>query len=266
MKNIITSSFALAVLALFNLVYADSLLATKTSNEFGLSLSSYEYQEPGLMSNKGPKIGGDLQSTLAFPEKLWVRGDAHLAIGSVDYTSPTSGTANGESDWYLETRGLIGKDTWAFDRAMLSPYAGLGYRYLFNDARGTTNLGASGYRRQSNYLYLPIGMTYRVALEGKAQLVTELEYDQLIIGKQFTRMSDAGLGYNDLSNNQNRGHGFKLSAKYAQDNWAIGPYANYWNIAQSETLPLYQNGILVGHAWEPQNNTVEFGLKGSIRF
>lgn len=261
----ITAISMVATLAIASPAFADSSLATKSANEIGLSLSSYKYQEPS-MENKGTKMGGDFQSTLAMPEKIWVRGDLHFGIGSVDYSSPVSGKASGNPDWYFETRGLIGKDAWAFDGAMLSPYAGLGYRYLFNDARGATNLGAVGYRRQSNYLYLPLGITYRVALAGTAQLVTEAEYDHLIIGKQFTKMSDTGLGYSDLSNNQNRGHGFKLSAKYVQDNWAVGPYANYWNIAQSEIVPLYQNGALIGHAWEPQNNTVEFGLKGSMAF
>lgn len=267
MKNIFVLSMAVTTLMAVNAACADSSLATKTGNEFGFSLSSYQYQEPGLMSLKGVKAGGDIQATQVFQQEMWLREDGHVGIGSVNYTSPIAGNANGEPDWYLETRGLIGKDAWAFDGAMLSPYTGLGYRYLFNDGRGLTNTGYAGYRRQSNYLYLPLGMTYRVALASKAQLVTEAEYDYLIMGRQFTKLSDAGLGYSDVSNDQKRGHGFKLSVKYTQDNWAIGPYANYWNIGKSEVVPAIQNGAPTGFGLiEPQNNTVEFGLKASMGF
>jgi hypothetical protein len=44
------------------------------------------------------------------------------------------------------------------------PYAGLGFRYLYNDLRGTSSTGAIGYRRESHYFYVPLGVTLRVPL------------------------------------------------------------------------------------------------------
>ena len=171
----------------------------------------------------------------------------------------------GQPDWYLEARGLVGKD-WAINDAVFSPYIGLGYRYLANDARGFTDTGAVGYRRESRYLYLPIGVTHRIALNDLARLVTELEYDHFLSGTQISRLSDAGLGYGDVTNNQSSGYGLKLSVMYEKSNWAIGPYMHYWNIGQSDIAVLYQNGSPVGIGWEPKNNTVEFGVKARQQF
>jgi hypothetical protein len=60
---------------------------------------------------------------------------------------------------------------------------------------------------------------------------------------------------------------------YQKSKLAIGPYANYWNIGESDWVPLYQNGIPVLDnngiplgGVEPKNNTIEFGLKASQQF
>ncbi|MEQ1629620.1 MAG: hypothetical protein ABL873_03835 [Gallionella sp.] len=250
---------------------AESMLATRTGDEFGLSLSSYRYQEPGFMSNRGPKVGLDLRKTKAFQNTFFVRGDLRFAIGSVDYYAPTAGSATGQPDFYIETRGIVGKDE-TVGVSVLSVYAGLGYRYLYNDARGLTSGGAVGYRRESNYLYLPIGVIHRIALDEQARLVSEVEYDQWLVGQQLSKLSDNGLGWSDSKNFQHSGYGIKLSVRYEQANWAVGPYAHYWNVGDSFIVPLYQNGRPVYKnglqaGWqEPKNNTLEFGLKVSRQF
>jgi hypothetical protein len=238
-------------------------LKTQTGKNIGLSFSSYEYQEPGIMSLKGSKMGLDLRTTKVLQNEQFIRGDLRYAFGTVDYNG--SGSANGEQDWYIEARGLVGKD-WAINDAVLSPYTGLGYRYLFNDGRGISSTSYAGYRRESNYFYWPIGIIHRITLNDQARLESTLEYDHLLAGKQITSLSDTGQGFNDLTNNQNSGYGLKLSVMYQKNNWAMGPYAHYWNIGQSDTALLYKNGTLYGIAWEPKNNTVEFGLKASQQF
>ena len=204
------------------------------------------------------KVSGDR-------DKLIFRGDLRFALGSVDYDSNATGSANGDPDWYLEARGLFGKD-WVINEAVISPYTGLGYRYLFNDGRGLTSTGYSGYRRESNYLYLPIGMIHRIALNGQARLESTLEYDYLLAGTQNTSLSDVGAGYSDVTNNQSSGYGLKFSVMYLKSKWAIGPYAHYWNIGQSDTAIIYQNGSPAFIGVEPQNNTMEFGLRASQQF
>ena len=255
---------AIPALAVATMSGAESTtLETETDNVIGLSLSSYRYREPGVMSSQGGKIGLDLRATKVMQNDQIVRGDLRYAFGAVDYNG--SGSSSGHQDWYVEVRVLVGKD-WLVNDAAFSPYTGLGYRYLYNDARGLTSTGAAGYRRESNYLYWPIGVIHRNALNDDARLVATLEYDHLLTGKQISRLSDAGLGHDDVSNRQDKGYGLKLSVAYEKGNWALGPYAHYWSIGQSDIGLLFQNGTLVGAGWEPKNNTVEFGLKASQQF
>jgi hypothetical protein len=264
MKNITAVLVAIAMLPMTTSARAESSsLKTQTGYDIGLSLSSYKYQEPGYMSSKGVKMGLDLHTVKVLQNDLFVRGDLRYAFGTVDYNG--SGSDSGEPDWYIEARGLVGKD-WAISGAVLAAYTGVGYRYLFNDGRGITSTGYAGYRRESNYLYLPVGIIHRMAINDQARLESTLEYDRLLAGKQISRLSDAGL-LQDITNNQNNGYGLKLSVMYHKSDWAIGPYADYWNIGQSDMAAVYnQNGTLFGSGAEPKNNTVEFGLKGSKRF
>lgn len=242
---------------------SSSALISRTEKEISLSLSAYQYQEPYVMSSKGGKVGVDLHATKAWQNESFIRADLRYAFGLVDYQG--SGTSTREPDWYVEARGLFGKD-WAFNNVILSPYSGIGYRYLFNDARGITSTGYSGYRRESNYLYLPVGVIHRSKLNNQARLVNTLEFDYLLAGRQYSRLSDTGLGYGDAKNEQNSGYGLKWSVIYEKDNWTIGPYSHYWNIGRSVTERLIQNGSPVGVVWEPANNTVEFGLQFGKQF
>ena len=221
------------------------------------------------MSSKGAKMGLDMRATKVLQNDQFIRGDLRYAFGAVDYNSNNTGSASGEPDWYIEARGLVGKD-WAINGVVLAAYTGVGYRYLFNDARGFSCTGSTcfwGYRRESNYFYLPLGINHRIALNDRARLVSTLEYDHLLAGKQISRLSDGGQGYSDATNNQSSGYGLKLSVNYEKDNWAIGPYAHYWNIGQSDIVPEIQNGVPTGRGLlEPKNNTVEFGFKASQQF
>jgi hypothetical protein len=252
-----------------------SSLLTQTGNSISLSLSSYQYQEPGIMSLKGSKIGLDILGTQQIGERgLFIRGGLRYAFGTVDYNSNGSGNATGEPDWYIEARGLVGKD-WGVKGMVLSTYTGLGYRFLFNDGRGITSAGGQyyfGYRRASNYFYLPMGIIHRCVLNNHARLVNTLEYDHLLAGRQISRLSDGGQGDGDATNTQTRGYGLKLSIMYEKDNLAIGPYMSYWNISQSDVVPsiqngsqVYKNGLPMGWV-EPNNNTLEFGFKVSQHF
>ncbi|MEO8343144.1 MAG: hypothetical protein ABI536_04930 [Gallionella sp.] len=266
MKKMVAAFTIIAMLSVITAKADPLTLRTQTGYNLGWSVSYYQYQEPGLMSARGSKIGADLHATKVFENDLFIRGDLRVASGSVDYNSNGTGSASGEPDWYVEARGLIGKDWFINEAFVLSPYLGLGYRYLYNDGRGITSTGNGGYRRESNYFYLPVGIIQRVEMKDRARMEITLEYDHLLAGKQNTRLSDAGLGYSDVTNNQHSGYGLKLSVMYLKTNWAIGPYADYWNIAESESVLLYRYGSLYGLAWEPKNNTIEFGVKASHQF
>ncbi len=220
------------------------------------------------MSLQGVKMGLDLIVVKVLQNDRFIRGDLRYAFGTVDYNSNDTGSASGEPDWYIEGRALFGKD-WEINNAVLSPYTGLGYRYLFNDGRGTSCVGSTcyfGYRRESNYIYLPVGIIHRRAMTGPARLESTLEYDFLLSGVQVSRLSDGGAGYSDVTNNQNSGYGLRLSVMYQKSNWTIGPYLNYWNIGESDIAVVYRYGVPDSLGVEPKNNTVELGLKASQQF
>ena len=178
-----------------NAVHAQSVdLMSKSENSVGVTLSHYKYDEPSYMSLTAALAGFELSRTQSLgtnwpnTDQSWfVRGDLRYAIGKADYQSAQSGTLNDTPNWYLEARALVGKD---FDLGnyVLAPYVGLGFRYLHNDLR--TSDARQGYRRDSSYLALPIGLTHKMKLSNSSQLLTTLEYLHLIKGVQQARLSD----------------------------------------------------------------------------
>lgn len=240
-------------------------LATKTGNEIGVTVSGYKYTEPGLISIKAIKSGFDYSGTYAigseWPNRSsgWFgRGDLRFATGKGDYSSDLSGTLNDRPDWYYEVRGLIGKDFYFADYT-LSPYAGLGYRYLFNDLRGVSSTGVPGYRRESKYFTLPVGVIHKMNLANQAQLVTTVEYSHLIRGRQEAKLSDSNPATQDVGLTQRSGYGLRLGTMVRFARWSVGPSLILWRIKESDRI----NG---GLTFEPRNNTYEFGVKVAYNF
>jgi hypothetical protein len=257
MRHLYLGSTVLLVLACAPLQAAQ----TASGNEFGVSLGNYRYEEPGLMSLQGIKGGFDLRTTKAYPARLtFLRGELRYAGGTVDYTSNGTGSSSGEPDWYFEGRALVGRD-WLLKESTLSTYTGLGYRFLLNDGRGITSTDNPGYRRESTYIYLPAGIILRTGLNSGAEMIGSLEYDHLLSGNQFTKLSDTGLGYSDLDSKQTEGYGMKLRLSYVTPRWSAGPYMHYWNIADSAINPVYRNGVLYSYGLEPHNRTTEIGFE-----
>jgi len=245
---------------------------TRSGNELGVSISSYVYEEPSFgMSNKGDKFGVNHVGTAVLEDDWFIKDDIRFVIGSVDYVG--SGYQAGVPDWYAEARGILGRDI-QFGNSVFSPYIGIGYRYLFNDLRGYSSTGAIGYRRESNYLYLPIGVTHRFNLDETAVIATTLEFDKFVSGKQITRLSDLSgyLGYTgvtDVENRQETGFGYRAEVMYEMSDWAFGPFINVWRIDQSYFVLKYMlcEGAVGWCALsEPQNNTTEFGMKMRFKF
>ena len=75
-----------------------SPLQTQTGNNISISLSSYQYHEPGLVSLNGSKIGLNMQATQVWQSGLFFRGDLRYAFGTVDYDSNGTGSASGDLD------------------------------------------------------------------------------------------------------------------------------------------------------------------------
>jgi hypothetical protein len=237
------------------------LLLTRPGVEIGGQVAHYRYEEPGfakISGNRGGVIGA---ATFVNPEqRLFARIDVRESYGSLKYEG--SGTKTGIPDWITEARIVGGKDFLPGSGVSLSPYAGLGYRFLFNDLRGYSSTGAVGYRRYSNYFYAPIGLTSRISIDEQWVLAPTLEYDAFIRGRQISKLSDAGLGDPDVTNTQNGGFGYRVSIMAETGHWAFGPWLHYWHIRDSDLQRI--NATTLG--LEPANWTREAGFEVRYRF
>lgn len=253
-----TAGLVAAVCASAALAQRDPL-ATRGGWELGLQAAGYEYDEPLFATLEGERIGVSAAYTALGPDYLHTRLEARYSYAELDYTG--SGTLADVPDHLFEARALVGRDYRA-GRFVWTPYAGVGFRYLYNDLRGVSSTGARGYRRISRYYYLPVGVTLRVPMGGSWVLVPRLEYDAFANGKQRSYLSDTGIGFNDVTNRQGRGRGARGELAFEGPRWSFSLWSHYWKIKDSNVQP-----VGLGFAGlEPANTTHETGIELRYRF
>ena len=237
-------------------------LLTRPGLEVGAQAAHYHYEEPNVAKLIGLRVGGVGAFTFTQGDAFF-KADGRISLGDLKYQG--TGTQNSVPDFIFEVRFVAGADLQAEGGVVFSPYAGLGYRYLYNDLRGYTRSGGvlyAGYRRYSNYLYAPLGLTLRTGLSNGWVLAPTVEYDFFIRGSQTSMLSDAGLGDPNVTNAQNSGSGYRLALMAEKDHFVIGPWMHYWNIKDSERAAL--GGGRFG--FEPENWTREIGVEVRYRF
>jgi hypothetical protein len=244
-----------------------NLLLTRPGWEVGGQISKYKYEEPDFMNLEGERIGVVGAYTGTIPNRVYSRIDGRVSYGKLDYESVGTGTSSDIPDWTAEVRLVVGRDYLVGERFALSPYIGLGYRYLFNDLQGYSSTGHVGYRRYSQYWYAPIGLTMRMRTGAQWVFAPTVEYDAFIGGKQKTMLSDVAPGAPDISNDQDRGRGYRVYLMLEGRNWSFGPWLHYWNIKDSDVafIGFDSLGRPVG-GLEPANTTKEYGLELRYRF
>lgn len=232
--------------------------------EFGIELSHITYKEPDFnLIEKGIMYG--LAGSYTYHNNLMLKLEGNGSLGTVDYSSP-SGEINNIRDYMLEARVLGGYDVSLSPSFMITPYIGFGYRYLNDDSSGKiSSLGARGYERESNYFYSPIGLMAWIKLGQGWVMGPIAEYDYLWEGKQRSHLGDAVAGAPTVENQQKTGYGLrgsvKFQKKFAGTGLNIEPFIKYWNIKKSENE--YFN---FRYAYEPKNNSTEYGLILSVVF
>jgi hypothetical protein len=235
-------------------------LLTRPGWEVGGQIASYRYEEPGLMNLEGTRAGVVGAYTFASPNRVYGRIDLRSSYGSLKYEG--SGTLDDVPDWIFEARAVVGRDYLVGGGAAISPYIGLGYRYLYNDLRGYSSTGAVGYQRVSQYLYVPVGLTARFRTGERWVLAPTVEYDAFLGGRQHSQLTDTGIGYSDADNTQKHGYGYRAYLMLESGHWAFGPWLHYWNIKDSDIVPIG----LGAAAMEPANWTREYGVELRYRF
>jgi hypothetical protein len=235
-------------------------LLTRRGWEVGGQISSYRYEEPDFMNLTGNQVGAVGAYTFTSPNRVYSRIDLRIAYGPLTYQG--SGTQENIPNSIFESRVVIGRDYLTGDGAALSPFIGLGYRHLYSDLRGYTSTGAVGYQRVSQYLYIPVGLTTRFRAGERWVIAPTVEYDAFLGGRQYSQLSDTGIGYSDATNTQKHGYGYRAYLMFESGHWVFGPWLHYWNIEDSDIVP-----IGLGKAsMEPANWTREYGVELRYRF
>ena len=233
-------------------------LSTRPGWDLGLQAARYHYEEPDFMRLEGNR-GGLSAAYTEVEERRFGKLEGRYSYGKLKYEG--TGTQNGVPDHIFETRALAGADYHAGSVMSVSPFIGLGYRYLYNDLRGYDTVGGVtyfGYRRYSQYLYAPVGITARFAIGAGWALVPTVEYDYFIRGRQKSKLTDTGIpGLVDITNEQKHGRGYRASLTVEAGHLAFGPWVNYWRIKDSEVSAGF---------FEPANRTREAGVEVRYRF
>jgi len=254
---------------------------------YGLHMAvSYRIENPAQLNAIKQNFKDGRTYTKLRLEGRWARGD-------VDYDSYSTGSIDGVTNESTEIRGLICYEILFSDRTTLTPYAGFGYRSLTDDKRGIySSTGNWGYLRESKYFYIPVGMEFSHNLKERWVLRLKGEYDVFLEGKQESHMEDGGASMlsatdgryyvlDTLKNTQDIGLGIRGSIRLQKESdrfdFFIEPYARYWHIKESDHVQLTSEGGTVlwyldsgctipYTAYEPDNNTLEYGLLIGLNF
>ncbi|HSW38933.1 MAG TPA: hypothetical protein VLL97_05515, partial [Acidobacteriota bacterium] len=253
----------------------------ENSLEAGLEVFDYSYREEGLMKLDGQMYGAFVNYSHRYYENPIATGwgdifksegkinillaDARISGGgNIKYRSEGTGIHEGENHYAFETRIMAGYEIpWKSPDLVFTPYAGFGYRYLLDDNGGTqTTTGHWGYDRESNYYYVPIGISMAQCYRNGWSTKTTLEYDWFIRGVQKSHHEDVpGSALGELSFEQPRGYGARGSFQVLKEGDRFDvfaePFVRYWHIEDS--------GVDSGR-YEPNNRTEEYGARMGFRF
>lgn len=256
-----------ALLPLAALAQPVSLRSTDSS-ELGIEIMSLRYEAgtgSTAYSHEGNKVGLVGRFTQALPGQWFWGADGRQSHGNINYSSTSRGDKGGNAEVLTEARITGGRD-FPLGAQLLAPYFGLGYRELFTDLRGLTSTGDAGYRRRSQYVYLPLGLTHRLQLHPAARLSTSLEYDLLLDGRQNFQLSDTDATSNDPVTSQRSGHGMRLYISYETYDWSLGLFVHDWQVGASDTARQSLAGTPAALIEEPANSTREVGVQFRLRF
>ncbi len=249
--------------------------------EVAPEMYNFTYKEPGVMKDEGT-FYGILASYTHRRERIRVRSkaDTHsddsiswstfkvegrYSWGEVDYDGglwdPETQTSTpyeikGIDDFVVGVGFLWGRE-WQPATFISGFHVGIAYRYLNDD----TSFDPYGYERESNYFYAPVRLEAVVGSRNTWQLGFTGELDVLLVGLQISHLEGVDPEASKLYNWQWGGVGAQgsIALRHRSEilDLAIAPFVRYWWISESEPDQGYV---------EPENNTVEYGLRLICRF
>lgn len=247
-------------------------------------LFSFRYKEPGVMKDTGtmrgfyghyayrPSPGELLYTKITNLYKI----EGRYSVGEVDYKAVSHAELKNIDDWSAELRGIFGKE-YVDGPFTTIIYSGAGYRYLNDNNSGRlSTVGDTsyyGYQRESNYYYLPVGLEFSNQINNRWSVAILGEYDWLAYGLQISHLSDGNqflsTRNDDAENKQDQGYGLRASLRLIRESGIVDlvfePFIRYWDIEDSEIVSIFVDGA-TSNALEPENNTIETGLKIGFQF
>ena len=241
----------------------EMLVASRWS--LGPEVSSFHYDEPGIMEEDGTLFGVSAAYTRYLKgeyETALFRLEGGFSAGEADYDGALmNGTPHrmyGNDEYLLNVRALYGP-VWRDGMRTNHLYFGLGYRYLQDDS----SVNPHGYRRHSNYLYVPLGVRRDYILCDRWYLGLGGEIDVLIAGLQISEIPESEDDPSHVENWQFPGIGARgtLELRYRTDSLdlSLAPFVQYWLIDDSQPSSS-------GRWYEPWNWSLQYGLGLVWRF
>lgn len=231
--------------------------------EIGVAGFGYTYQErvnnQDFMSLGGWKAG--LDGFAQWPLGRWfaLRADGAWSRGFSLYRG--SGEKSDVPEEEQELRSHVCWEWARVDDIFLAPCVGVGWRSLSSDLRGVTSTGAHGMRRLNELVYAPLSLNFEWPAHSSDRARFTLEWDPVVRGTQWTTLSDSDPAQADVINHQSVGNGWRASLDMDFGDWSWGLFFHSWSISKSDLQPWIKNGSVIGSMYEPDNTTVEGGLR-----
>ena len=247
-----------------------SLTSKKFTYDVGLTSNQFEYKEGSLMKETMDMQGINVQMTMPLangalqvtPDLEYVTGNGTYD-GGIQHSDGTVTPAKADTNTRITSlRGLVGPRFFAGSNVRIVPFAGLGTSKLENKISGT-----AGYRREVEYLYLPLGVDFKAKIGETWALGLAAEGDILLVGHVKSYLSDIDSSLPDVENSQTSGTGYRVSAsvtKYFQSvAVSLQPYVYHWKVAESQKTYVQS---LSATFIEPENETNLVGANVVVTF
>jgi hypothetical protein len=257
-------------------------MAPRHAFQIGLAAHYFAYNEDSVNVDIDGLMYGILGS-YTYRNKAMVRASVEYSRGDLNYDgayveyrdlsrNQTPDRTNAV-DWKLECRCLLGHDYVVRHDHIVTPFVGIGYRYLNDHLEGSVydDVVVEGSEREVSYWYSPIGVMTSSPLSDNWTWGISLEYDLFWDGKVAGRYA-----FSMPELDQDTGFGIRFSLRFSRritDAYALSlePSIRYWDIDQSETgffvLPeSYEDPSPLFGYFEPKNDTTLCGLQISLEF
>jgi hypothetical protein len=266
-KRILGIAMLVVLPALSSLCEADEDIG-----RLALEAADSRYEEPGYMKETGNFYGLSWEWMNAMDRFGTVGFRGELRGGKPDYDGATQSGVPVKSKGEDYVGSMEASYGWTFRPGgmWLTPYIGLGYRDWrdrIEDSTAQDGTPVSGYRRQIEYYYAPVGVHLSGTAGSSWGWTARAQGNYLIRGKVASHLEDVDQGYDTIKNTQKHGWGYEVAIAWShvsENRWAaffIEPYYAYWKVKDSDMVDVYYYGTLIGYALEPKNNTKIAGIR-----